>query len=135
MDAPSGISSTFLTTGRETMTGFCRCSVPLSVCFLVKREHEAAHGRQLYSTLETLQSSMSADETDSVDRSSFVKQSRSSPQSCKPRQLTLSHFTPLSQASQYFVVPKLARSTCPGADGDGNPSSAEMARAASSRRR
>lgn len=36
-DKPSGTSSTFLTTGRETITGFWRCSVPLRVCFLVQR--------------------------------------------------------------------------------------------------
>jgi len=36
-DSPSGTSSTFLATGRATMTGFWRCSVPFNVCFLFKR--------------------------------------------------------------------------------------------------
>lgn len=72
--------------------------------------------------------------TYNVVRSSFVKQSFSSPHSCKFMQLWSGQVTPRRNAMQYFVVPWLARIISPPPPGEGAPSTAAMARAASSRR-
>lgn len=127
---PSVVSSAgFLTTGLETTTGFCKCSVPLRVCLLQTEQMEPddrsrvsdgsrqavivrVSSQQWYKwNARWIAGNNQSKVTYSVERSSLVKQSLSSPQSWLPIQLTLSHLTPLNQASQYLDVPKLARRT------------------------